>query len=397
MTTYSHSRLKAFLQCPQQFKLHYLDQVPAEPVAYYELGRRFHEAIESYVLHCYAQGVIRDYAKAQSLAARYDDPQLARIVGGLADRITLRRDLVYTEGDAIEQKFLCPLPNGDCFTGRIDLVERDPDFDGETRWIITDWKSGYSPNDAARLPRQLLLYMTAWHTLHGGRHWKAVQCYPATDLQPLEWVPVLADLKWDWVVDLIARINAETVWEARPSQKNCQGCGWVFACEEMLHSTYDILTADNAQQAAMECLIAGECASRIRSDLRDYTQEHGPIILPSGETLGWFTEPGQGYTLAAGNRGRAGREARVSLVEDCLRNGLDPADLIDASPDALTKFFNGRLPAEGDGPLLDGLSEEERESYTALSKYVTPREQEAKFDIRKVAADGKAEQHPAPE
>jgi putative RecB family exonuclease len=50
MTVYSHSRLSCFEQCPQKFKLHYIDKVETEVEESIEafLGVRVHETLEKH-------------------------------------------------------------------------------------------------------------------------------------------------------------------------------------------------------------------------------------------------------------------------------------------------------------------------------------------------------------
>ena len=48
MTIYSHSRLSCFEQCPQKFKLHYIDKVKTEVEESVEafMGSRVHDTLE---------------------------------------------------------------------------------------------------------------------------------------------------------------------------------------------------------------------------------------------------------------------------------------------------------------------------------------------------------------
>lgn len=50
MTVYSHSRLSCFEQCPQKFKLQYIDKVETEVEESVEafLGSRTHETLEKF-------------------------------------------------------------------------------------------------------------------------------------------------------------------------------------------------------------------------------------------------------------------------------------------------------------------------------------------------------------
>ena len=50
MTVYSHSRLSTFEQCPQKFKLHYIDKVETEIEESVEafMGVRVHETLEKH-------------------------------------------------------------------------------------------------------------------------------------------------------------------------------------------------------------------------------------------------------------------------------------------------------------------------------------------------------------
>ena len=347
MTNWSFSRLRCFRDCPQRFKLRYLDKAPEEPIPLFEFGSELHRLIEEYSLHCYEAGLARDHKKARMMSQRYDDKRLREVVLAFADNITLRRDLVYTEGSSIEQSFEVPLSNGDTFRGRIDLVEFDPAYSsGEGRWELTDYSGGWpDSNFALRKRQQLLCYARAWYDLHGGRHWKLQESYPESGCPPLEYITDASELTWDWVLDWIERINAETEFEPRPSQRNCQACGYHSRCSAPLPT---VLNEATSVVFAEHYVLRQAMDKEIKGLLQQYTQEHGNIETEAGEEVGWHYEQGKTRLRLKANDNDNGR----AFIEACLAANINPYPLVNSSSN-LNKFL---LPAyedeESDEPIF---------------------------------------------
>jgi len=389
MTNWSHSRLRCFGDCPAKFKLRYIDKAPEAPVPMFEDGSELHRCFEEYSLHCYNVGLARDHAKARMMSQRYDVKRIREAVLGMADNITLRRDLVYTEGDAIEQKFDVPMPNGDRFRGRIDLVEYDPAFDsGEGRWELTDYSGGWPASDGSLRKRtQLLLYATAWNELHPCRHWKLQECYPESGLPPLEYITSVAELSWDWVLDLIEQIDATEEFEARPSQRNCQACGYIGQCP-MWQATItleDIVEKPTPINSKVAVTVGEWYAlqtvqiERIRNHLKTYTQEHGPIELPSGESIGWFKKEGGGVTW---NKQKSRQDDAAKRIEffNALPDHLK-AKVIDVGKPMLTKLLGDTYDiaeAKIENPFID-----DADPMRGLLDFVQPVEAKPSFGVRK--------------
>jgi len=382
MTTWSFSRLRTFRDCPQHFKLRYLDKLPEEPVPLFEFGSEMHRAIEEYSLHCYHAGIARDHKKARMMSQRYDDKRMRAAALAFGDNITLRKDLVYKEGDAIEQEFEVPLPNGDTFRGRIDLVEFYPQFDhGEGRWELTDYASGWpDSNLTMRKRQQLLCYARAWYDLHGGTHWKLQESYPESGCPPLEYLCSSAELTWDWVLDWIDRINAETEFEARPSQRNCQACGYLKDCLATDRLSFDWLVAENISEGVVDAYIRGQVSMAERKQaIADYTQEHGAIETEAGELVGWFYEQGETRLRLKASDNENGR----AFIEACLALDINPYPLVNSGP-RLNKLL---LPAwevvQGREATPFEFEVYEQEKLATLLKYVEAAEAKPLFKIRR--------------
>ncbi len=369
--------------------MRYLDELPEEPVALFEFGAEFHRAIDEYSLYCYNAMLARDHGKATMMAKRYDDPRLRRAVGGLGDNITLRRDLVYTEGDAIEQEFELELPSGDLLRGRIDLVEVDADYaDGESRVELTDYKSGWP----AEYPpwAQLEFYAACWNVLHPGcPNWKLQVAYPESGLPPKERFLSVNELSLDYVADWIDRINAETEWEARPSQRNCQACGYHSSCPMPGVSGWSI-TPERAPAIAEEYIHEKEWITSLKVGLAEYTREHGPIELPSGEVIGWHKQEGSGVTWAKRKDKQADAARRVELFNrapDHIKAQLvnvgkeKLTDLLGDTYEEVNRAENG---VEYEGKTVDGGTfTDEQDPRRELLEFVVPAEDKAVFGVRK--------------
>jgi len=318
MNTWSWSRLRSYVECPAQYEFKYLSEAPQEPVPGFEFGRRMHEAIEQYTLHCYQAGVSRDHGYALAMAAGEDDPRLQRVLEWMADILTFRHDLVYTEGEAVERWFEVDMPCGDRFAGKIDLVQ----YDSATgRWLLTDYKSGFVADESDRPPRQLLAYAQAWRAVVGDpdARFRLQLLYP--EVNPVygenlvEWYVKPSELSWDWIEVIVEQVKAATKFPARPGG-HCNYCPFlttVCPYRDRLVRPVDELRT-NADRLEMKRQMEYHRAAykRLLAQLQEDCRARGPIDTPDGP-WGWHYP--QGETVYQLPSRRANPDADAELYE----------------------------------------------------------------------------------
>lgn len=311
MSNWSWSRLYTYLQCPERYRLAYVDEVtPMNPPAF-ERGSRLHEFWELYGRHCYGQRLntdldwVRDYAKAQ------DDDKLADAMLTSGEFLTFDPDLLVTEGSAIEREFEENLTDEIVIGGRIDRLEWN-EADG-TLWL-TDYKSHYrAPSKPENCPPQLRLY--AWAMCQQFKPWQVVclQSYPVAGVVH-DWTLTPPDA--DWIVQLVKRIDADTEYEACPSPNRCMYCPYIHACSIGLDNR------DEPERLATRMVWAEAAYKRLHAVLKEHTAEHGTVYLPTGEALGWRKQEGNGYGYSGNARSADG----VRRMAEHVRRAADRLD-----------------------------------------------------------------------
>ncbi len=389
MASWSHSRINCHQKCPAWHDLKYNQGAQEEPVPGFEFGSRMHELIHRYTLWCYNRGVSRSHEKAALMAAAEEEDRMADVLEMMADRLTFRRDLVYSGGKSIEQWFDVLLPNGDRFVGRIDLVEWD---EVTKRWAFMDYKSGWPGKQSERPPRQQCLYAAAWREVVGesDAKFRFRELYPETGMEPLEWYPKEDDLQWDWLLAVIDDIKAATEFAARPSSA-CAFCPFLLnSCpckDELLGYNSGIL--GNAERVVKRMVYAEAVAKRTKAYLKEYTKKNGPV-----GGFGWSYDPlvdegddGEKTTLAFPNRAQ---NRQIDLDMGKLAGAGDV--MVQALELGYLKWDGQKLSEEAmiakrdwaDTPVEDRMQPMNRDLIHAIAPLLEKRKAKARFgQIRK--------------
>jgi hypothetical protein len=298
MTRWSHTRIDAYLRCPEAYRLRYVEGEPQIPTEGMIRGQQYHEAIERYATHCYRLGkrpVKSDFDKARFIAASY--PVLEEEVTRALENIiwdwgsTLPGDT-----GPVEILYEAPLPNGDSFCGVIDLLQRyeggaadDPfsDADNETLWAVTDWKSGFYQYRDEQPPMQLLGY--SWLVQ---QRWPDAQNF-ALSIQSLSgrspdpW-RLSGDMGWvaDRILSCVERIHADK--DLRPNMgPQCATCVMAASCKHAGTAAMGALREDPG--AISESVFAADGAkTRGKKTLKALVSSTGvPLEAGGGKVWSW--------------------------------------------------------------------------------------------------------------
>jgi hypothetical protein len=273
--TWSHSRLSLFHQCPFAWRCRYLDHKPEAPSEAFYNGRRFHEAVSEYALHCLNARRSTDYEVGRAIANRYADvPDVREMMEAFVESWAF--DVEHMVG--LEQSLIADLPNGDRFQGVLDYLS----IDGEHA-RITDWKTWHSwpEYDELRVPLQLLRY--AWLV-------KAV--YPQVETVTVAMLFVRFNIMHEWLVwdascDEIVEAAEWVKREVRSRRKRrfeatpggwCSLCGFTSICPV---ASAIVPEKDMKKIAEKLTVLDGE-RGRLRALLLEWAKANGPVEVAGG-------------------------------------------------------------------------------------------------------------------
>lgn len=232
---WSFSSISAYSQCPQMFRLQYIDRIPQQNNAFAQYGSLVHSLLEEY-----EKGEIPSFALAEEYEARYDESVTAPwppFPKGMPQKY-YDQGLQYLEsfdgfGDqyeiiSVEEKFELNI-EGYPLVGLADLVLRDKST-GEI--TVIDHKSKSSSTMQKDLPtyrKQLYIYAAYVKEKFG--------VYPKylkfNLFRENEWVTEEFDIDMfnktmKWVVETIESILFETEWKVSCSSYFCRFVCSVF-------------------------------------------------------------------------------------------------------------------------------------------------------------------------
>ncbi len=162
MRRLSSSSLKMYRQCPQRWKLKYIDRLPEAPKPFFNLGTAVHAALEAFYRGRTAapaslEAVLEAFREAFDPAAYPTDEEAARRE---ADGLRMIEEFYHKHAAdfepalAVEKRLVFDI-DGVPFTGFVDRIDKV----GEGALRIVDYKTGRSFDlDRAREEIQLTLY-----------------------------------------------------------------------------------------------------------------------------------------------------------------------------------------------------------------------------------------------
>jgi putative RecB family exonuclease len=249
VTSFSHSKLTTYLQCPQKYKFRYIDEIPP-PVRSIELhlGDSVHRALEK----LYADAMHGQTHSCDEILAFYQQkwdegytPQMRIVRSGTTARTYLeygrqmllayhRRFYPFTESTTLEleEKFLFQLSENQEIRGVIDRLARAGDGSLE----IHDYKTSRRLPNSSQVASdtQLALYELALrHRWPEARRISLIWHYLAFDkeIQITKTAPQLETIKRN-TLGLIKRIESTTSFPTQVTPL-CDWCEYKEICPAM--------------------------------------------------------------------------------------------------------------------------------------------------------------------
>ncbi len=286
MSNWSHSRLRAFHECPARYRALYIDHLPQEPVGAFETGKTLHAMVHAYGEHCIAHNVAEDEAQARVIASTSDDPQVQRQFLAFAQRYTWPDGLLGRTDELLESWHELDLGNEDLFRARIDLLRwADKDI-GELE--VTDFKSGgYAyPMQPDECPMQLRLYSLVMarelgeqvYSVHARIEYLGSGVVWGYDLNDRDWAETE-----EWLREQIERVKRETAFLAEPGP-HCMNCSCRLACAYGYKASIEDLITEQIVQE-LDVLLAK--AEVYREALKQRVAGYGEHTDKVGRTWGY--------------------------------------------------------------------------------------------------------------
>ncbi|MDD3492636.1 MAG: PD-(D/E)XK nuclease family protein [Candidatus Thermoplasmatota archaeon] len=334
-TTWSHTRLSTYLACPCAYKLRYIAREPQVASPAMLAGQQMHEALERYALVCWRKGkrpLKTDFDAGRDIAAGY--PDLQRDIERWVENTAWEWGVILP-GDTspVEQMYQGILPNGDLFTGRIDLLQRygegiadDPFAESADLWVLTDWKSGWGAFSEDGAPLQLLAYawLVQWKWPEAREFELRIEAVRAP-WSPKPW-RVSGDLEWvaEQLAAMAERIKRDRDFEAHVGEA-CMNCTVVAACPHVKSATMEALREDPRELARQVALLEAAVAQGKRL-LKQAVKDNGPVPVGEGrEAWGWTRKE----SLACGSPRTAAETIEAA--------GGDPWEFVSMTPAQFAK------------------------------------------------------------
>lgn len=356
--TWSYSRLSLYERCPCAFDLAYNKGEPSVATEAMQRGKLVHQAVQRYAEACWRKGrkpVKRDFDIGRAIADGY--PAQADAIRQFVENTGWEWGTMYggEEGTCpVETMYCAPLPCGDLFRGRIDLLQKqsgietrnfDPMADNASatgyadEWWLTDYKTGFATYGEEAIPDQLLYYA-----------WLVQQTYPdavnfslCIDCVGVPWSPKPWTLRGDlaWIGDRIQaradRIVADSTYEPNVGLA-CKTCSYVMACTYAKSATVTELRRP-AGEVGREAVLAEAGLSAAKKMLKAAAEAEGPIA--TGEGAWGYKETLAEYPW----------DVRT-LIATCREYDFDPLPFIDITASQYSKLRDAAEEAGLDDMLV---------------------------------------------
>lgn len=337
-TAHSHSRLQNFVQCPLSYKLMYMDKVPQESGDALEIGAAAHEFFDQWVKNqcdisenetmnpsleetaakCFQkeprnQDNFKDYLEiCQTFASAYKpDPAYPHVI--TEQQVAFNR----------QWKQCGWFESGVMFRAKIDLIEVPGDIPQlEVKRIrITDYKTGYA---GAPDSFQLDVYALV-----------ASLIYPALEQVEVCFYYVKSGFKQTKLLEvkdmgvtkiqleaLMARIEGEKKWKARPGQR-CLSCPVAASCTEKPSDLVKIDSMDTAKVLGGEIAFLEAQAKAKKKALNTFCKQNGPVETNGLVFNHWPVE--------------SIHVEMAPLLSACVNFQVDPAEILNPDGRAIKK------------------------------------------------------------
>lgn len=282
-----------------------------------DLGRAMHEGMDTQ-LGAVVRG--RDWADPKTLARDLigEYPHLApevdeveRRLALFRERFRMSRDMDWQDRDSVIRNHMLgnemrlaidgqgnPCSFDDCppdgWRGIVDYAEDD----GEGTLLIIDGKNRPAIHTRSEVEghEQLSKYLVLVAQRYPGRFTKFVAGIYYFEFGHTQLVP----MDWDRVQDNWRRLQAraahkesldEDKIEPEPGWGKCQYCDYLESCpagRQAIEPSLMVPTdAKSAEAAAKWLMVTDEKVKAVRTALRAYTQEHGPVMLDDATGVGY--------------------------------------------------------------------------------------------------------------
>lgn len=235
MRPLSHSSINLYLECPQKWKLKYVDRLPEKPRSFFSFGRSVHSALEMFysvpappapsiddlLAHYKREWVSEGYKDDVEEAEYFAEGE--RILRGFHARHAPDFVLPFFAEYRFDLKV-----EGVSVTGYVDRIDKA----GKDRIAIIDYKTGKSfGEERVRTDAQLTMYQMACEELLGMKV-ESLTFYHLNSLKPVQVAPHSAGQ----VKDLRSRIVSvagsiqKGLFDPLPEERKCSWCDFKPHC-----------------------------------------------------------------------------------------------------------------------------------------------------------------------
>lgn len=345
---HSYSRLHTYSACPLQYKLQYLDKLPAPPADPLQLGGALHDYFEAYGKHCQAMKIETDLSMVNKIRKNILHTLKQPLPDHLVDQYNEMAQK-FAEMETLDANILVGIELDIAFTGdwkkcgwmdkkvafrlKMDRLYKDGD-----QAIIRDYKTGYGEGN----PFQMRVYAAGVFTLmpevlkcetefsYVGSAHLAKRAFDRAEL------PALVEE----IEEKCARVAEDKVFKPTPGSA-CQYCAYVGMCTAKPSNLLIITKPADAKQIAEDLFVLEAHVKAKKDALKGYVEGHGDVETSSGR---W----GFNKTETIAVRDMA---ALMSVLE---LKGIDPMRCLSITGTALKGLYKKNEGLKEDiEPLLD--------------------------------------------
>jgi CRISPR/Cas system-associated exonuclease Cas4 (RecB family) len=333
-TSHSYSRMNNYTQCPLQYKLIYVDKMGQDSSDAMEIGSAAHEFFDCWVKERYPEGSKpASFKSIETLAAECFQKE-SRNQSNFKEFLEICQTFaalykpdpnypnVETEGQfAFDRQWKrCDwFSKESMFRAKIDRIEA-PELDEEhkiKKIRITDYKTGFS---GAMDSFQLDVYALIASLLYPNLEQVEVQFYYVkSGFKQIKLLEVKdMDIVKVQLEALMARMEAETKWKAKPGRA-CQNCPVAYACKEKATGLISIVSKDTAEILGREIAVLEAQAKAKKKVLKIWCEKEGSVNASGLVYNNW---PQESMTVDL-----------APLLSLCVEYSIDPKDIL--NPDSL--------------------------------------------------------------
>lgn len=328
----SHSSISMYVECPQKYKLKYIDKIPEKPKSFFSFGRSVHSALEFFYSVAALpaptlEQVLAQY-KEQWVSEGYKDAAEEKKYFVEGDRI-LREFYAKHIGD-FEPPFFAEYRfdmqvDGVPVTGFVDRIDKV----GKDRIAIIDYKTGKAfGEDRVKTDAQLTMYQMACEELLGLK----VERMTFYHLNSL--TPITGERHTDDQVNTlrsrivtVADSIQKGLFDPKPEERKCQWCDFKPFCPEF-KGFLPIPSRDTRSETTRE----ENGASGVDDELSVLVDRYGKMMAEAAEAKVEADKVAEQITAALRDKGwvRAfGSAFEVGFIEEEKWEFSDKAKVLD--------------------------------------------------------------------